>query len=394
MLLLSTHTERIGGIERVIRVLAGALVDICGRNHVGLLSVWRVSDDQPCPILYRGRGVATGRVGPRAKLGFVLATVRHVRRWRDDAIVIACHPHLGFVGLLARRVAGTPFAVWCHGEEVWGDLRWTVRRSLREADVVFAPSAFTARRVEATAGLTPGSVTVLPHCLPPDLSPLLDLTRVPGTTQVLAVARLAAEHRYKGIDRLIRAWPDVLADVPGARLVIVGDGSDRPWLESVASATGGQGSVIFAGAVGDEELQRLYARSALFALPSRTALDPPQGEGFGLVYVEAAAAGLAVIAERAGAVPEVVAHGRTGILVEPDDVRGLSEAIVALLRDPRRADRLGAEGRRRVSSSFGYEHFRDGVRRLLSARRLRSQASTDGPPAMRPRRQGGTDADR
>ena len=89
VLLLSTHTERIGGIERVTRVLARALVDLCGRERVGLLSVWQISDDEPSPILYRGRGTAGGRVGLRSKLGFLLATLKHARRWRADALVIA-----------------------------------------------------------------------------------------------------------------------------------------------------------------------------------------------------------------------------------------------------------------------------------------------------------------
>ena len=366
VLLLATHTERIGGIERVTRVLARALVDLCGPERVGLLSVWQISDDEPWAVLYRGRGEAGGRVGLRAKLGFVLATLNHARRWRKDALVIACHPHLGSVALVARRLTGTPFAVWCHGEEVWGHLRSTVRRALRAADIVFAPSAFTARRVETTAGLAPGSVVVLPHCLPPDLAPLLHLARPRAPNQVLAVARLAAEHSYKGIDTLIAAWPRVLEQVHDAHLVIVGDGSDRPRLGALA--TGVEGSVTFVGAVGDTELERFYSESSVFALPSRTSIDPPHGEGFGLVYVEAGAAGLAVIAERAGAVPEVVADGESGLLIEPGDVDGLSGALTTLLRDPRFAERLGAEGRRRASTLFSYERFRDGVRDLLSVR--------------------------
>jgi phosphatidyl-myo-inositol dimannoside synthase len=368
VLLLSTHTERIGGIERVTRVLARALVDLCGRERVGLLSVWQISDDEPSAILYRGRGTAGERVGLGSKLGFVLATLKHARRWRDDALVIACHPHLGSVALVARRLTGTPFAIWCHGEEVWGHLRSTVRRSLRGADIVFAPSAFTARRVEMTAGLAPGSVIVLPHCLPPELAPLLRLTRPRAPKQVLAVARLVVEHSYKGIDKLIAGWPRVLTQVRDAHLVIAGDGSDRPRLAALALATGVERSVKFVGAVGDADLERLYSGSAVFALPSRTSVDPPQGEGFGLVYIEAGAAGLAVVAERAGAIPEVVADGESGLLIEPGDIYGLSDALTRLLRDPELAERLGAEGRRRASTVFSYERFRDGVRDLLLLR--------------------------
>src|SRR5207249_10983994 len=112
----------------------------------------------------------------------------------------------------------------------------------------------------------------------------------------------------------------VLWRVRDAELVIVGDGPDRQRLERTASLLRLDGRVRFAGRVSDEELASLYAGATVFALPGRARLGPhPEGEGFGLVFIEAGAAGLPVVAGRAGGTTEAVVDGETGLLVDPED---------------------------------------------------------------------------
>jgi phosphatidylinositol alpha-1,6-mannosyltransferase len=358
VMVMATHAERIGGIERVTRSLLMALSDVFGVERVGLLSVWEETRDQPCTTLYRGRGTDGGRVGVSARLSFTMAALRGARRWNDGLVIIACHPHLAPVAWLAGILYRVPYVVWCHGEEVWGRLRPSVTWSLRKADAIFAPSNFTARRVETTAGLEKDSVLVIPHCLPPEMTHLrhIDHTTVPQ--RVLTVSRLSREHTYKGIDTLIGVWPQVQEQVPGAELVIVGDGSDRRRLENLANRSGVESTIVFVGAAHDEELARHYSTAAIFALPSHTSFDPPQGEGFGLVYVEAGAAGMAVIGERDGAVAEVIAHNQTGLSVEPRSQRALASALCRLLSDPDLTLRMGQAGRRRALTKCAYETFR------------------------------------
>ncbi|MGH2786467.1 MAG: glycosyltransferase family 4 protein [Actinomycetota bacterium] len=365
VILLTTHAERIGGVERATRTLIRALVELLGRERVGLLSVWAQTESQPCSVLYGGRGRNGRRVGVLARALFAAHTLRSAWRWREDGVVLACHPHLAPVALLARWLFHTPCVVWCHGEEVWGTLRPAVRTAIRRADIVLAPSAFTARRVEFTSGLRHGSVRVLPHCLPPELGRLADLPRARSSTNVLTVARLAREHRYKGVDRLILAWPRVLEEVAAARLLIVGDGPDRPRLEDLARDTGVAHALTFTGAARDADLESYYSTSSIFALPSRTSFDPPQGEGFGLVYVEAGAAGLGIVAERAGAIPEVVTDGETGVLVDPSRPEELPTAIIRLLKDPVLVRRLGRNARHRSLTAFSYDRFRSDIESLL-----------------------------
>ena len=365
VIVLSTDVG-VGGIERAGRSLIRALVDILGADKVGLLSVWAGANTPPCRVLFSGERGSGGRVGLRLRLVFVMQAIRHALAWRRGLIIVACHPHLGAAAWLAHAVCRAPYAVWCHGEESWGKLRPTVRFSLRRARVVFAPSRFTAQRVELTADLPPGSVFVLPHCLTPEVK-TLDLN--PAATarhRVLTVARLAPEHRYKGVDTLIRTWPEVLTAVPDAQLVVVGDGEDRIYLERLSRQLGVQSLVRFQGSVDDEELALQYRQASIFALPSRTRLFPkPEGEGFGLVYLEAAASGCAVVAAQGGAIPEVVIADETGLLVDLDKPGALSQTLIELLLDSDLADRLGTNGRHHVSTNHGYPLFRDRVESLL-----------------------------
>ncbi|MGH2777559.1 MAG: glycosyltransferase family 4 protein [Actinomycetota bacterium] len=183
---------------------------------------------------------------------------------------------------------------------------------------------------------------------------------------MLCVSRLTSEHSYKGVDALITAWPRVLASVPDALLVIVGDGDDKPRLQELGRRLHMEDNVKFVGAIGDDELLREYQECGFFALPSRTRLKPsPEGEGFGLVYLEAGAARRAVVAVRGGAVTEIVRDRKTGLLVDTGHPNELPSVLIELLSNPRLAHNLGESGRALVTKKFTYERFREGVVTLL-----------------------------
>jgi len=156
---------------------------------------------------------------------------------------------------------------------------------------------------------------------------------------LLSVAR---QYPRKNTEDLLRALPAVREAVPGTRLRIVGDGPERGRLESLRARLDLGRSVRFLGAVRDRaRLRAEYFSADLFCLPTLQ-------EGFGIVFLEAMAAGLPVVACDAAAVPEVVRDGETGVLVPPRDVDALARAVVSLLRDPDGRSRMGARGRRIV----------------------------------------------
>jgi phosphatidyl-myo-inositol dimannoside synthase len=384
-LVLATDPWGVGGIQRVTRALAGGLSELYGPERVGMVSVWDHPGDRvPCRELYAGAKMPAGggpaRVEPYERLRYVLAALSSARRWRHPRlVVIACHSHLAPVAMAAAWVADRPFAVWCHGKESWGRLPFLVGVALRRANVVFAPTAFSAAQVEAAAHLPPGSVRVVPHGLDVAISKRRPARR--RQPSVLSVARLDPDDAYKGVDSLLCAWPQVIARVPKALLTIVGEGADRPRLQKIAQTLALDGTVRFVGRVSDTDLTRAYAEADVFALVGRySGGRSPKGEGFGLVFIEAGAAGVPVVAGRGAGTEEAVRDGETGLLVEPDDPRAVAAAIVKLLGDRRLARRMGARGREHAQL-FSLPTFTRSVEALVQS--LLTPASPHQPPPAR-----------
>ena len=136
---------------------------------------------------------------------------------------------------------------------------------------------------------------------------------------------------------------------------IVGDGPDRPRLEQLIRQAGLGQRVRVLGYLSESELRREYQAADLFVLPSRA--DPGTGEveGFGLVYLEAAAWGKPAIGANCGGALDAIAHGETGLLIEPDCPGQLCAALQSLLRNPDRAQQLGQRARQRALTEFSWE---------------------------------------
>src|SRR5690606_38443604 len=156
----------------------------------------------------------------------------------------------------------------------------------------------------------------------------------------------------KGHDVLLDAWPRVVAENPGAELIIVGDGDRRSDLEKQAAAAGVAGSVSFPGQQSPEEVRRLLSKARLFALPSRS-------EALPLALLEAMACGLPVVATAVGGIPDLLrapggastdsAGDRAGAIVPPQDPAALAAEITSLLQDSSRGSRLGAAASNRAA---------------------------------------------
>ncbi|MFW6192048.1 MAG: glycosyltransferase family 4 protein, partial [Gemmatimonadota bacterium] len=150
------------------------------------------------------------------------------------------------------------------------------------------------------------------------------------------------QYPRKDTRSLLDALPAVLTSVPDARLRVVGGGPELPALKRRAAELAVETSVTFLGEVGRrDDVAREYARADVFCLPSRQ-------EGFGIVFLEAMATGLPIVACRAAAVPEVVPDGDVGLLVPPSDPASLARALVQVLGSPELGRRLGAAGRERA----------------------------------------------
>lgn len=283
---------------------------------------------------------------------------------RSHALTIFCHVNLSILGMLSRN--SSPYVVIGHGIEVWTPLPLLRRQALRRATEVWPVSNFTGEMIEAVHAVPTNRVRVVQNCLDPEW----ELARPGPTTEVsdgrygLAVSRLGLGDTYKGMDTVIRAFSRVWPTRPTTRLHIVGDGADRARLEALASELGAAERIRFLGGVDDRELRQQYRDCRFFVLPSRK-------EGFGLVYLEAMAAGKPVLAARATAVPEIVRHGESGELVTYGDDEALAESMGRLFDDPELARRYGQRGLEIAASEFSFETYRTRVesalRRLIRA---------------------------
>jgi len=241
------------------------------------------------------------------------------------------------------------------------------RQSLQRADRILAGSAFTAGLVR-DLGVEPGRVAVTRYGTDPtrfsprDATGLRERLGLGGRPVLLTIARLVER---KGIHAVLAALPSVRRAVPSVAYVVVGDGPERERLESEARTNGVADSVQFVGSVPDEELPLWYSLGDVFVMPSRS--DPPDVEGFGIVYLEAGACERPVVALRAGGVPDAVADGVSGVLVESDDPQALGATLSELLLDPARAADLGRRGRERVLRELNWDSVTERTLAALSS---------------------------
>lgn len=222
-------------------------------------------------------------------------------------------------------------------------------RNARRARRVIVPSRYSRQVAVAAYGLERHRVRVVPEGVDlsfwgtegsarparTDVSEGADRLEGPARRTILSVAR---QYPRKNTGFLLRALPSVLRRVPAARLRVVGGGPELPRLRRLAASLGLQDRVRFLGALPTREQVRAeYRRAHVFCLPSLQ-------EGFGIAFLEAMAGGLPVVALRTAAVPEVVRHGRNGLLTPPGDLAALTNALVRLLTRRALRARLGRAG--------------------------------------------------
>ncbi|WP_409332652.1 glycosyltransferase family 4 protein [Trujillonella humicola] len=187
---------------------------------------------------------------------------------------------------------------------------------------------------------------------------------------VVCVSRLVAR---KGQDVLVAGWPRVLARHPGARLLLVGGGPEEAALRRAVAARGLGASVVLTGPVPPDQLPAHYAAGDVFAMPCRTRRAGLDVEGLGMVYLEAAACGLPVVAGTSGGAPEAVRDGVTGhVVADPRSADGVADVLAGLLDDPARARAMGREGRAWVEQRWSWTRIADTFAQVLEPDGLRA----------------------
>ena len=358
LLVTNDFPPRPGGIQSFVHNLA---LRLPADSLVVYASTWRGAAEfdarQPFEVVREDTSVLlpTPAVGRRA--------VELARAYGCDAVWFGAAAPLGVLAHRLRRQAGVRRAVaLTHGHEVgWAALpgaRAALRRIARGQDVVTYLGEYTRIRLaRAIDGLT-DLRRLVPGVDVDQFHPGVDggeVRRRYGLVDrpvVVCVSRLVPR---KGQDMLIRALQALRARVPDVALLVVGGGPYRRQLTRLARELGVESAVTFTGSVPTEELPAHYAAGDVYAMPCRTRRGGLDVEGLGIVYLEASATGLPVIAGDSGGAPDAVRDGETGYVVNGRDVPALVERLTELLTDQGLAAKLGAAGRAWVEAEWRWE---------------------------------------
>jgi len=304
-------------------------------------------------------------------LWMVFLLIRLLFAKERPSAVLFGHAHYLPILPWVKRVLNVPFFVWTHGIEVWGERGCKWSKLLNKLDHIVAVSQYTARQMRVVGVTVP--ITVIPNsvdcaffCPAPQKE---DIRR----DEILICGRISATRgskvQYKGHDVLFEALPLAERQLGRPlRIRVVGAGDDVERLKRVAQNLQIRDRVCFAGKVSLKELIEDYQRCGVFCMPSRVNQNPTgywTGEGFGIVYIEAAACARPVIASCEGGASETIAPDITGKLVDPRSAESVAKAIVEFLSDPVQSDEMGRAGRRWVEQHFSREIFAQNIAKFV-----------------------------
>ena len=295
---------------------------------------------------------------------------------KEHSISVAAFGAAAPLGLLSaslKRAGVKKTVALTHGHEVWWAKVFPFNLALRRigstVDSLTYLGDFTQSAISRALSkkATKQMVKIAPgidveHFSPQDSSSLRRELGIDSEKVIVSVGRLV--HR-KGQDHLIEAMPEILKNVPDAHLLMVGQG---PYLEHLAKLVAihkVENHVSFIGRIQYAELPRFICAGDLFAMPSRSRLAGLEVEGLGIVYLEASACGLPVVAGNSGGAPDAVVEGVTGLVVDGTNNGQIAAAIISLLNDPQRAQTMGAAGRQWIIENWRWELWSTRFNHLL-----------------------------
>ncbi|MCS4034696.1 glycosyltransferase involved in cell wall biosynthesis [Salinibacter ruber] len=263
----------------------------------------------------------------------VARTTCNVSRATFD-IIVCGHINLLPVAVMASWLQGAPLILILHGIDAWTPHEsWLVRKLLPQVDTFVTVSQCTKDRFLEWAPLQADQGRVIPDCIDldayspgPKQEELLDRYGLHDRTILLTLGRLSSDEQYKGHDEILEVLPELAEEIPDISYLVCGDGDDRPRLEQKAERLGVADRTVFAGYVPEEEKEDHYRLADAFVLPGR-------GEGFGIVYLEAMACGVPVVASSADASQEAVRSGKLGQVVDPNDPADIKQGIRTALTE-------------------------------------------------------------
>ena len=360
---------RSGGIETFIHGLLAQASKNQQRNFVVLTSR---QDPQGEVITFDQKMWEENRIKVVRDTAKVLLPTRRLAKAATDLfvahkcenVIFGASAPLGLLAKSLRKAGAKHIVALTHGHEVWWARMPLFSAALRRIGAQADQMTYLG---EFTRGAVANVLLREDHSKLVHLPPGVDLTRfTPGIKSVelqkkwgivdapviVSIGRLVAR---KGSDQLIKAMPEVLQQFPKSKLLLVGTGNYQKRLEKLVRNLKVHDSVIFTGRVEHELLPDYYRLGDIFAAPCRSRYGGLEVEGLGIVYLEASACGVPVIAGKSGGAPDAVLDGKTGLLVNGRDHREVGAAVITLLSDQPLRQKMGADGRVWMEQLWSWE---------------------------------------
>jgi phosphatidylinositol alpha-1,6-mannosyltransferase len=327
MRILVLITDAFGGQGGIAEFNRNFIKALCNyKNCSEVVAIPRIaqnySDELPQKLTYV---VGTGN----SKLSYIAKVLKFIFKRPKFDLIICGHINLLPIAYLINLRGRIPVTLVIHGIDAWQPTgRFLVDFLSKKIDAFIAVSEFTRKKflnwtkLKSSYGfILPNSIDLKKYGPRPKNYALLNKYRLLNKTVLMTLGRLSSEERYKGIDEVLEVLPLVEKKVSNIAYLVVGDGTDRKRLEEKARVLGVKERVVFSGMVPENEKIDHYCLADVFVMPGR-------GEGFGIVYLEAMACGIPVVASKVDGSREAVMDGKLGIIVNPDNK---DELIVGIL---------------------------------------------------------------
>ena len=291
-----------------------------------------------------------------------------------DVVVFGAAAPLALMSPSLRKSGVKKIIALTHGHEVWWakifPFNFAIKRIGKNVDHLTYLGEFTRQAISKALSrksatemvkIAPGIDTA--HFIPqPDAMQKRKELGLQDKKMIISVGRLV--HR-KGQDNLIQAMPAVLKKIPNAHLLLVGEGPYRKHLEKLVTKSSLEQNVTFAGRIMYDKLPSYLSAADLFAMPSRSRFFGLEVEGLGIVYLEASACGIPVVAGNSGGAPDAVLEGVTGLCVDGTNIEQITAAIVEICSDAERASHMGAAGRNWIVDQWRWDIWSEEFNALL-----------------------------
>lgn len=353
-----------GGIEEMCRILSRVLVDMSFQlRQFNVFSMYdRPSERDPKYIDKPNFKAFSGH-----RVYFAISSI--IKGIGSDVIILS-HVHLLSVALMIKFLSPkTRIIVYAHGVELWRNISKWKSSFLRKNCELWAVSNYTAQKLRDLYQINDRQITILPNCLNPYLEipksfvkpvNLLNRYQLYASQPIIfTLARLSSHDLYKGYDLVIESLPELIKSFPTVHYLLAGkaDEKEKERLQKLISELGLETHITITGFLPEEEISKHFLLADVFIMPSRK-------EGFGIVFIEAAACGCKVIGGNQDGSVQALLDGKLGTLVHPEEKQSIIKAIRKNLNRPRTETEAQAI-QKLCLEHFNYQAYLQKIQKLL-----------------------------